>query len=358
MAGTTGVYGNTNNLLSVPQSIYVDFDKNLYITDYNHRVIKWAFNATSGIVVAGNGTMGSAANQLAFPYDAVVDNNNNVIICDGVNYRIQKWNFNSNVGTTIYTSGINYPSSAEGIFLTKNGDLYVVDNDLHRILKYQNGSTAPIVVAGGSFGSGNTQLKFPVSVFVDNYDNLYVSDQGNHRIQKFPPNSSIGVTVAGVTGERGILGEPNKLYYPRGIHVDSDGNLYIVDSSNSRVQKWSPNATSGVTVAGISGERGSDDFHLNNPSDVFVDAEGNIYVADTDNQRIQKYKVDCQSNLSLSTNISNEKIIRANIGIIATNKIDTNGNKVKIEAAKIDLIEGFEIKSGSIVQINPGSCSN
>jgi len=80
---------------------------------------------------------------------------------------------------------------------------------------------------------------------------------------------------------------------PFGIYLDTDGNIYIADSDNNRIQKWAPNATEGVTVAGASnGDSGADENHLDNPSDVFVDADGNIYITDTDNERVQKWSAD------------------------------------------------------------------
>ena len=92
-------------------------------------------------------------------------------------------------------------------------------------------------------------------------------------------------TVAGANG-RGNA--PNQFAYPKGVFVDAAGNIYVADGNNHRVQKWAPVATSGITVAGGNGQ-GSAANQLSFPEGVFVDTAGNIYVADASNHRIQKW---------------------------------------------------------------------
>jgi VCBS repeat-containing protein len=93
--------------------------------------------------------------------------------------------------------------------------------------------------------------------------------------------------VTTVAGNGGAF-PSNELGGPYFIFIDSFGNIYIADRQNNRIQKWAPGATSGSTVAGGNGS-GSANNQLNNPDGVFVDLSGNIYIADTDNNRIQKW---------------------------------------------------------------------
>ena len=98
--------------------------------------------------------------------------------------------------------------------------------------------------------------------------------------------NSTGITVAGVTGQPGNTSD--KLINPRGIGIDWANALYIADDGNSRVQKYSRSASVGVTVAGEgSGISGAGNGFLSQPFDVVVDLNENVFVADASNQRIQ-----------------------------------------------------------------------
>ena len=145
-------------------------------------------------------------------------------------------------------------------------------------------------VAGGN-GSGNAanQLNFDVWYFAgvatDASGNVYVSDKANNRVQKWVPEATEGVTVAGGNGQGS---GSNQFNYPNGMAVDASGNLYIADANNHRVQKWVPGATEGVTVAGGNGAGGNAN-QLNKPAGIALDALGNVYIGDRENHRVQKW---------------------------------------------------------------------
>ncbi|WP_460975910.1 NHL repeat-containing protein [Spirosoma knui] len=122
---------------------------------------------------------------------------------------------------------------------------------------------------------------------IDKDGNIYVTDAGNNRIQKWTPGATQGTTVA---GGNGTGYEANQIAYPSGIAIDKDGNIYVADRSNNRIQKWTPGATQGATVAGGNGY-GSAPNQLASPTGVYVDEAGNVYVADRNNYRIQKVSV-------------------------------------------------------------------
>ena len=96
--------------------------------------------------------------------------------------------------------------------------------------------------------------------------------------------SSLG-TVAGENGEGSAA---NQLNGPNGIVLDASGFIYVADHENNRIQKWAPGATEGFTVAGGNGE-GSAANQLNGPNGIALDASGNLYVADEQNHRVQKW---------------------------------------------------------------------
>ena len=75
---------------------------------------------------------------------------------------------------------------------------------------------------------------------------------------------------------------------PVAVYVDGSGNVYVADYDNNRIQKWTPGATNGITVAGGNGA-GSGADQLNLPNSVYVDGSGNVYVTDEQNHRVQKW---------------------------------------------------------------------
>jgi gliding motility-associated-like protein len=105
------------------------------------------------------------------------------------------------------------------------------------------------------------------------------------------------ITVAGMSGVDGT--GANQLNQPGGIFLDAAGNLYIADETNNRVQKWAPGASSGVTVAGGNGA-GAAANQLSSPAAVFVDGAGNIYVCDYINNRVQKWAPGASSGVTVA----------------------------------------------------------
>ncbi len=111
-------------------------------------------------------------------------------------------------------------------------------------------NTTGITVAGivNNPGDANNQLDTPVDAALDDANNLYIVDQNNHRIQKYLLGVSTGQTIAGNTTPGTSQYE---LYGPAKILLDANGNFYVSDLSNQRIQYWQNGATSGQTVAGI-----------------------------------------------------------------------------------------------------------
>jgi sugar lactone lactonase YvrE len=309
VAGGNG-QGNAANQFDGATAVFLDNSGNIYVSDYsNNRVQKFPANstsATSGVTVAGGNGSGSAANQIN-PEGIYVDAAGNLYVADNANNRIQKFPTGSTSSTNATTlcggngtgtaaNQLNYPGS---VFVDGSGNIYVADENNRRIQKFPSGSTSStngITVAGGN-GSGfaGDQLNLPYSVFLDNSGYLYVADTYDDQIQKFPPNStssSYAVTVAS-----------HQLNSPYGIFVDSSGYVYVADYGNNRVQKFPPNSDSstvGITVAGGNGA-GSNANQLDGPSGIYVAGNGDIYVADGNNNRIQKWSSGANSIATIST---------------------------------------------------------
>ena len=155
-------------------------------------------------------------------------------------------------------------------------------------------------IAGGAVGDNGpairARLYYPNDAAVDGFGNLYIADTDNHRIRRVDPSGTIS-TIAG-TGESGYSGDNGpavraRLYFPRGVAVDADGNLFVADDRNNRVRRVD---SSGIitTIAGTGKREFSGDggpavaAQLSAPKDVAVDSFGNLYIADSVNFRIRR----------------------------------------------------------------------
>jgi DNA-binding beta-propeller fold protein YncE len=187
----TGVYGVYGIAVDQSGSIYLS-------TYYCCMVVKWALNATAGVLVAGlPGNCGSSGNKLGSLRFIYLDENRGLIyVCDTVYHRIQKFTIGSNgtgvivAGNSVAGTGLNQLNSPGGIWVTADGQtLYVADYNNNRVMKWTIGATQGSVVAGSASGvAGNTNqlLDGPGDAALDPTETyLYVSDYYNHRVQRF-----------------------------------------------------------------------------------------------------------------------------------------------------------------------------
>src|SRR5205814_2500286 len=140
------------------------------------------------------------------------------------------------------------------------------------------------------------QLNDPRGVAVDSSGNVFISDTGNSRVRRIDHGTGVITTVAG-NGTAGFGGDGGsataaKLNAPRQVWVDASGNLYIADTGNNRIRKISGGiitTVAGTGSAGFSGDGGSaTSAALNAPRGVALSASGDIYISDTGNNRIRK----------------------------------------------------------------------
>jgi len=315
--GTVGFGGDSGPAISAqlnhPYGVAVDFGGDLYIADtFNYRIRKVTPLGTIS-TVAGNGGLANSA-QLDSPYGVAVDAGGNLYIADTRNHRIRKVtpsgmiNTVAGNGTKGYGGDGDPATSAQldgpcGVAVDAGGNLYIADTDNSRIRKVTPSGTISTVAGNGTEGySGDdgpatsAELASPYGIAVDTDGNLYVTDTWNNRIRKVTPSGTIS-TVAG-NGTEGYGGDGGpatsaQLSGPRGVAVDAGGNLYIADTDNNRIRKVTPSGTistvAGNGIEGYSGDTGpATSVQLNDPCGVAVDAGGNLYIADTDNNRIRK----------------------------------------------------------------------
>ncbi|TMM02330.1 MAG: 6-bladed beta-propeller [Actinobacteria bacterium] len=160
----------------------------------------------------------------------------------------------------------------------------------NRIEKFSATGRLLAVWGTGAAGKGDGQFDTPHAVAVDGWGNVYVADTRNNRIQKLSPTGRF-LARWGANGGDGTAGLGNGEFNdPRGIAVDEAGNVYVADHNNNRIQKLSP---TGRFLArwgrnGGDGSAGSGNGEFNQPRGLAIDHAGNIYVAEKLNNRIQE----------------------------------------------------------------------
>jgi sugar lactone lactonase YvrE len=199
-------------------------------------------------------------------------------------------------------------SAPRGVAADNAGNLFIVDTVNNCIRKVTNGVITTIAGIGGSSNEGysgdggaatNANLYQPTAVSADSSGNLFIADNGNSVIRKVDTNGVI-TTVAGNNSSLGYSGDGGPatdagLFYPSGVAVDGSGDLFIADTIDSLIRKVDTNgiittvAGSGVYNYGYGGDGGAaTDATLNQPDVVAVDTFGNLFIADTSNNRVRK----------------------------------------------------------------------
>ncbi|HEX9116066.1 MAG TPA: hypothetical protein VGA61_08360, partial [Anaerolineae bacterium] len=176
-----------------------------------------------------------------------------------------------------------------------DGTIYVADSGNNRVQAFdatgrfvrQWGTTCKLTEkpAAGCVGDGRGQFNEPWGIAVGLDGSVYVSDTWNHRVQKFDGQGNFQAMWGVFESTFGELGKPLAMYGPRSISVGDDGNVYVTDTGNKRIQIFKPD---GTFVAQFGGQ-GLDNGHFDEPVGLAHDVQGNWYVADTWNHRIQKF---------------------------------------------------------------------
>ncbi|MBU4502958.1 MAG: Ig-like domain-containing protein [Nanoarchaeota archaeon] len=212
------------------------------------------------------------------PVDLVVDSNRNLYILESATNQVVIYDKDGNYQNYVPLS----TNSPKGMALDENGNIYIADTGNHRILKYKpvgsldtDFGNAGVV---GEQGQEDAQFNQPWGIGVDNEGNVYVADSLNHRIQKFDATGTF-ITKWGAQGT-----EPGQFDQPMGIFIDFYNNLHIADSLNNRIQEFS----SSGSLWNYWGEAGSGNGQFSQPTDSCRD-NYYIYVADTANNRVVKF---------------------------------------------------------------------
>ncbi len=287
--------------------------------------------------------------RLNKPFGIAIDNQDNLFIADSKNHMIRKVDVNNRVFTVAgtgrpgFTGDGNWASLARlnnplAVAVNSQGDVFIADTDNNRVRKVSGGRINTTL--GNRIGYGNqTYLSGPWGLALDDQDNLFISHMytqiykvsptnittflNDHAIARnltvssvypgyvfytqMPPSgeeiikgmsTAMRDIVAGVHNSPGFSGDGGpalqaQLDGASGLAIDDQGNLYVADTNNHRIRRVDTfgviSTVAGNGVKGFSGDNGpSTQAQLDSPQDVAIDSQGNLYVADTGNNKIRK----------------------------------------------------------------------
>ncbi|MFT4113921.1 Ig-like domain repeat protein, partial [Silvibacterium sp.] len=302
----------TDATLAHPGAVAYDASGNLYLADTNNHVVREIAKSTGVITtVAGDGTEGFSGDggaatsaQLDTPTGVAVDSSGNLYIADTHNQRIREVSGGTITtiagnGTAGYSGDGAAATAAElstpaAVAVGTDGSVYIADTNNHSIRKISAGIITTIAGTGlqGYAGDGGAAtsalLDTPIAIAVDASNNLYIADRHNQRVREVLASGTI-TTLAGTgtpTFSGGFAGDgaaaaSASLASPTGVSVDGSGNVFVADTNNQRLRQ-----ISGATIATLFGDGTQDPTTLNAPRSVVSDATGNLALADTLNQTI------------------------------------------------------------------------
>ncbi|HMD15261.1 MAG TPA: hypothetical protein VKH18_01240 [Terriglobales bacterium] len=337
VAGYSGDGSATSVELNEPFGVSVDGSGNIFIADTSNCLVR-KVSGGALTTIAGNPTLQSpcgysgdgpaTTEQLSLPEGVFVDGSGNVFIADTDNSLIRELtggNIQTVVGTyyDFETSGCNYsgdggpPTAANAylcapsaVFVDSSGDIFIADTNnvvIREVVAAGDIETVAGNNADGPGYSGDTgpatsaQLNYPNDMYVDSAGDIFIADTDNFVIREVTAgtiNTVIGNNTLANSGDGGPAVDA-QLNYPGDVFVDGSGNIFIADSVSSVIREVSASSSDIQTAAGdaktpctvstnLCGDGGTAaSAQFNNPYGVAVDGTGNIYIADTGDNRIR-----------------------------------------------------------------------
>ena len=283
---------------NTPTGITVDNNGIVYVADSANNRIRKVDLAGTVSTYAGNGERGTddgigLNSTFSFPYSIAFDHKDCFTVAESDYAHIRR------ISKTGYVSTLNFHSRGSDYAVAHDtiGNLYIVDSSKHQILRVDTAGHVSTFAGSGTKGDRNgpgsvAQFSSPKGITVDCQGNVYVADSSNHRIRKVTSKGLVSTLAGnGETGYRDGPGIAAQFYYPTGVAVDNQLNVFVVDTMNNSIRKVTPEGYV-YSFAG-SQDRGYRDgpafrAQFNYPTGIAVDPQGSLFVSDTGNNRIRK----------------------------------------------------------------------
>ena len=304
-----GAYGfadgtGTGAQFAQPYTVAVDADGNVYVADTdNHKIRK--ITPEGAVTTLAGSTQGDADGtgaeaQFNYPYGVAVDADGNVYVADTHNHKLKKITPEGVVTTLAGSTGGHADGTGDeaqfyyltGVAVAENGTIYVADKDNHKVRKVTAaGEVTTLAGSSSGYADGNgidAKFSSPYNVAVHPDGSVYVADANNHRIRKITAEGEV-TTVAGDSQGDATGSTSEALFnYPYGVAIDAEGNVFIADTFNQKVKMISDGTVSVYAGSGNGYADGSAlTAQFNYLTGVIVGPSGTVYVADKDNHKIR-----------------------------------------------------------------------
>ena len=313
-----GSYGSGPGQLAYPRAIASDSAGLLYVTNTGNDRID-VFN-NGGRLLRSWGVSGRGPGQFNAPLGVAADSSGIRAVADSTNGRLELLNPDGSIASSwgSPSPGPTILRRPVAVAFDAAGDAYVLDQRRSRIFVFARGTGLPARTIA-SLGSGPAQLLDPSAIAIDATGVITVADTGNQRVARFGTDGTYLGAWTGAGRVRGVAVTPDgsrvyaaasnnritvydsqggrigqfggtgrtlgKLSAPSQMALDAGGNLWVADRGNNRIQKFGPDGER----LGMFGERGLAPGQFINPTGVAVDCHGLLTVTDTRNHRVQQF---------------------------------------------------------------------
>lgn len=297
-----GSPGTGPGQMNVPFGVWVDGLGNVYVADtFNNRISKFTPQGVNRGVYGGPAS-GTGPGRFYGPTGLVTDPWDNLWVADSGNSRLQELPAGLDGTSTANWVTIGSVGSLPGQFkdpfgvaFDGAGNMWVSDYTNQRVQELPAG-LSPVVsgnwltIGGTSPGTNPGQFNYLKGIAADEAGNIWVADTNNHRVQWLPAGKTAAVAGNWLTIGGPVTGNgPGQFNYPQAVAVDGTGNVYVLDSGNFRFQELPAGkpATVSSNWLAFGWTAGSEPWEFQGPQGIAADRFGNIYIADTTNNRIQ-----------------------------------------------------------------------
>jgi DNA-binding beta-propeller fold protein YncE len=270
------IQGDLNNPLSKPMDV-AKIGNYVYVTDTNHQQVQ-VFDSSGGFIFKF-GKKGDAKGQFQFPYGIAGDKDGNVYVADLYKGDISIFDSKGKfLKYFTFANKVDEPKGPGGLRIY-NEKLYLTDIQGNRVMVFDlNGKKLLQIITAATKAD---TLNAPNAVTIDSDNKIYVSDTGNQRIVVYDKSGKFIRIINGSPDGKGS----SKFVNPRGIGVLPNGTLLMVDNMTHFVYGFDQNGKQVFQIGGLGSDKGQ--FYL--PNGLFVDSNGQIFITDTTNARVDVY---------------------------------------------------------------------